>query len=259
MGGRRPSSPLRRAAPLLAFAIAVALALVALGQAHAALGAPASLRQLVAAVPGLALGRLPPALDRGAPPPLLELAQTALPMAAAWLLAALLWLPLRNPARLWRARVRGDHLVIAGDGAMARLVAAAEIARGRSVLLWTREPRAGEVRRLAHAAAVVPRHDDVPAALSLARARAVLVLEEKSEDAAALAEALRDTAAPVRDRGDPLDIIARVDDFSSRRALEPRLENPGERAHPPRLAARSRRPCPVRRGAARRLPPPGHR
>lgn len=169
---------------------------------------------------GLIVAKFPADLEGRDLPVVLWIARYALPLLTLWTIVALAWRQVRVPFRLWRMSGRGQHLVIAGDDGLAARVAAAELARGRPVLLWQVDPGARRVADLIDRGAT--RTDDI-ARLALGRARAVLLLAEDDTGNAALAREVADAAHGTREPGDPLDVIVRVDDLDLRRGLEPRF------------------------------------
>ena len=179
-------------------------------------------------VAGLTLGRLPAMPDDAAPPALLTFAALAMPVLELALFAALAWTLVRGPVRLRLIRLRGDHLVIVGQGALARIAATHELDRGGAVLLWRVDD---DVARrgpdwvgpaLRRGAVQVRRGDPARtvAELGLAKARSVLLLCDGAQDNVDLAEQVLREAARVRFAGDPLAVIAQIDD----RAMQARLD-----------------------------------
>lgn len=215
--------------PVLSVAVALACAgcagMAGLFLAHAGGG--------IEPVAGLMLGRLPAMPDDAAPPALLAFAALAMPVLELALFAALAWTLVRGPVRLRLMRLRGDHLVIVGQGALARIAATHELDRGGAVLLWRVDdgaPRRAPdwvgpdwVGPALHRGAVQVRRGDparTVAELGLAKARSVLLLCDSAQDNADLAEQVLQEAARVRFAGDPLAVIAQIDD----RALQARLD-----------------------------------
>ena len=145
-----------------------------------------------------------------------EIARWALPALAVWAGLWLAWMAVRNPLRAWWIALKGDHLVIAGDeGLAARVAANARAARLR-VILWVSKASERWVRRAAdHGAPHVSqrRAGRGLARLGLARARGVLLAGADDSENLRLARAAADAANRVRASGDPLEVIARVDDL----------------------------------------------
>ena len=198
------------------FVAGAAVALAGLAMAHAGLGQTMTVGGLAGELPGVVLGRLPASLDAADPPTLLALACLLLPVLAAVLLAAIAWTFLSAPLRLRLMRARGEHIVIAGEGALARL-AADHAAQGEgAVLLWRQRGR--HHRRAVLLVAGDPA-TDAPQ-LGLAKARSVLLLDDAGAANAARATQVMAQAARERPAGDPLAVIARIDDAALRTEVE---------------------------------------
>lgn len=218
------SSIIRLVLSLAAFA----LAMYGFKQAYEQIGGGLTMADYAYRSLQLVVGQFPAELigRQQLPLPLL-IARWALPLVTFWATATLAWRQVRNPIRAALIRMRGEHLVLAGDASVAGRVAAGELAAKRPVLIWTKEPREQWVQDSADlGAANVP---DV-AKLGLAKARSVLIAG--SDDAAniALAGACVDTALEQRLAGDPLTIIARIDDPDLRAPLERRYDWGNERS-----------------------------
>ncbi|WP_353230183.1 RyR domain-containing protein [Novosphingobium sp.] len=185
-------------------------------------GVVALAAEMVQPHPGLAdlarlsLGQLPAAYDAGAdPPPLLALTALVLPLLELGFAATLLWILVRAPLRLRLVRLRGDHVIIAGTGELARIAATQAQATGGAVLLWQDDHAAGWARAAQRRGAGFVTMADLAhsvAALGLARARSVLLLGDDPRDNADWAARVLQHAAQVRAAGDPLAVIARIDD-----------------------------------------------
>jgi hypothetical protein len=155
-----------------------------------------------------------------------EIAHWALPALAAWAGLWLAWLAVRNPLRLRWIALKGDHLVIAGDEGLAARVAARARAARQRVILWTSKGGERWVRRAANRGAPHAsqrRAGGGLARLGLARARGVLVAGGDDSENIRLAQAAADEANRVRPPGDPLEVIARVDDIDLQASLRARL------------------------------------
>jgi len=164
---------------------------------------------------GLALGRLPAMFDESEPPALLAFTALAMPALEMALILATVWTVVRQPVRLRLMRMRGDHLVIAGHGALARIAAGQELDRGGAVMLWLDDRRPDWVRSaLRRGAACVTLGDPVRTVpgLGLDKARGVLLLCDRAQDNADLATQVLQQAARARPAGDPLSVIAQIDD-----------------------------------------------
>ena len=183
----------------------------------------ADTRPFVANLAGLALGQVPAAFDQSDPPALLGFAALMIPTLELALILAIVWTVLRQPVLLRLMRLRGDHLVIAGNGDLARIAAGQGLDRGSAVLLWLDDRRLPWVRSALHRGAVRVRCGDpaqTVAELGLANARSVLLLCDAANDNAGLAGLVLQAAARMRPAGDPLAVIARIDDPSVRAALD---------------------------------------
>jgi hypothetical protein len=204
---------------------------------------PIAAGSLTAAIPGLFAGGVPAELALRPLPGALETATILVPLFAAWVVAGWLWLAVRNPVRLRLVHLRGDHMVVAADGDMARLALEGELAAGRPVVAWHGDPAPGWLREAArHGAALTTRISKA----GLDRARAVLLAGADDRTNIAEAETVIAAAEEVRAAGDPLDVIVRVDDLELRIADEAARESrplaPATRlrhASLPDLAARS--------------------
>jgi hypothetical protein len=154
-----------------------------------------------------------------------EIAHWALPALAAWAGLWIVWLKIRNPLRLRWITLKGDHLVIAGDDGLAARVAARARAARRRVILWVSRGSERWVRRAADRGAPhvsQRRAGGGVGRLGLARARAVLVAGADDTLNIRLAQAAADEANRVRPPGDPLEVIARVDDIDLQASLKAR-------------------------------------
>lgn len=185
----------------------------------------------------LVVGHFPGELDDRPLPWSLEIARWALPLLTFWTTIALAWLQVRNPVRLrWIAR-RGEHLVLYGDNPLAARIAAGDTAGDRAArratIVWTDDPAAPWVARAADAGmpnAPTSGAADGTAALGLNRARAVLLVADEDVRNMTLASAAIAAAARGRPPGDPLPVVARIDDLDLRASVEARLEQGGEKA-----------------------------
>lgn len=174
----------------------------------------------------LIVGGFPQDLDGKDLPLSLNIARWALPLLTFWSTIALAWMQVRNAVRMRFIRARGDHLVLAGDGSLAARTALATLEAGRRVLLWPPDARLDWVRDAQEegAAEVEAKGDDLNVnELGLDKARGVVLLAPEDTANVALASTVMDQAARVRPAGDPLDVIARVDDLDLRRSVEERF------------------------------------
>lgn len=237
-GTRRP--PLGPAVQVACVAAALLLGFLGFTLAYRQAGIAVSLLERGALSVRLIVGQFPGDLDGADLPPSLWIARYALPLLTLWTVAALAWRQVRNPFRLWRVAARGGHLIVAGDGGLAARVAAAELARGRRVLLLAEDAGSRWVADLIERGAA---QTDAHARLALGKARAVLLLAADDTANAAQARVLVDAAHGTRGGGDPLDVIVRIDDLDLRRGVERRFaEERGDArvrfASMPDLAAR---------------------
>jgi hypothetical protein len=178
---------------------------------------------------GLAFGQLPAAFDTAQPPVLLAVAALTIPPLEGGLILALVWAAVRQPLRLRLIRARGDHCVIAGDSALAGLVVAHELDRRGAVVLWLADRRAAWVRpALRRKVAYVALGDPAQTVgrLGLDKARTVVLLCETSPENARLALLALAQAGRDRPAGDPLPVIARVDDAAVQASLEVQMTGP---------------------------------
>jgi hypothetical protein len=180
----------------------------------------------------LVVGQFPADLQDAPLPLSLQVARWALPLLTFWTTIALGWQQVRNPVRLrWIAR-RGEHLVIAGEEALAGRAAMAERMTERPTMLWVDDEQAPWIERLADRG--VP-HVPITGVdcgvdrLGLDRARAVLLLADDPTRNMALAAAVIENARATRTAGDPLPVIARIDDLDLRRSVEERHARDGDR------------------------------
>jgi len=177
----------------------------------------------------LVVGRFPENLSGRALPAPLQIARWGLPLLTLWTTVALAWMQIRNPVRLRLVRLRGEHLVIAGDEGLAAMTVRGERKAGRAVMLWIDDPAKPWVQQAGDLG--VPNTPSSGAtALGLDRARGLLLAG--SDDAAnvALAGKAMETALRVRAPGDPLAVIARIDDPDLRAPLENRFDWNGDRS-----------------------------
>jgi hypothetical protein len=172
---------------------------------------------------GLALGRLPATIDAGDPPALLGFAALAIPALELALILALLWTMLRQSVLLRLIGLRGNHLVIAGNGELARIAASHELDRGGSVLLWLDARGAHWAQSALRDGAVrVALGDPLETVtrLGLGNARSVLLLCDAAPDNVDLARLVMQQATQTRPAGDPLAVIARVEDRTLQATLD---------------------------------------
>ena len=173
----------------------------------------------------MVFGKFPDDLDDRPLPWMLHVARWALPLLTLWTTLALAWVQVRNPVRLrWHAG-RGDHLVLAGTGRLAEAIADGEHEARRPVTLWADDPMTPWVARAADRAQPTVATGDAAATgsrLGLDRARAVLVAGDDDTRNIALASAALATVEGRRDKGDPLPVVARIDDIDLRTATEAR-------------------------------------
>ncbi len=181
----------------------------------------------------LIVGQFPDALADKPLPWTLQVARFALPLTAAFATLSVAWTQVRNTLRLRLIRTRGEHLVLAGDESLAARVATRERAAKRPVLLWTDDKRGDWVEEAAeHGAPHISLKgpDKGAGQLGLAKARALLLAGPDDAANVSLAGAALEAALKVRAPGDPLTIIARVDDPDLRGPLERRFDGPDERS-----------------------------
>lgn len=196
---------------------ALLLGVAGLIQAWREAGLDISPGSLVDALPGLLTGTVPAELAVRPLPGLLETATALVPLFALWVLGGLIWRVVRNSVRLQLTRMRGDHMVVAADGAMARLALAGELAANRPAIAWHRElAPAWLAPLLRNGGAACPSLDRA----GLASARAVLLSGPDDRANLTEAEQVISAASAVRAAGDPLDVIVRVDDPDLRSADE---------------------------------------
>ncbi|MET0372060.1 MAG: RyR domain-containing protein [Sphingobium sp.] len=232
---RRRGAAIMPVAPLVRFgamAVALLLGIVGFGEAYADAGIATGLTQNALSAVRLVVGNFPQALEGRSLPLTLNIARWALPLLTFWTTIALAWAQVRNGVRLYFIRLRGEHLVIAGDpgedGGLAAEAARGELGGGRRVLLWPRDRRATWVTdALDHGAAEVEQDEVAETAgkLALDKARAVLLLGKDAATNIALASTITARTASVRAAGDPLDVILRIDDLDLRRSVEQRFEH----------------------------------
>jgi hypothetical protein len=180
----------------------------------------------------LIVGRFPEELSGQDLPWSLQIARFALPLTAAFATLTVAWTQVRNTLRSKLILARGEQLVVAGDDSLAARVARKERRAKRSVLLWTGDKRADWVEEAAeYGAPHVAIKGETRGAdrLGLAKARGLLLAGPDDAANVALASAALEVALRSRSAGDPLTIIARVDDPDLRGPLERRFDGAGER------------------------------
>lgn len=173
----------------------------------------------------LIVGNFPDALEGRDLPLALHVARWALPLLTFWTTIALAWVQIRNPARLYFMRARGDHLIVAGDERLAARLVANALEDGNRVLIWSIDRHAAWVKdAVEQGAAEITLSDDLATTgLALDKARTVLLLGPDDSANIALAAAVLEGAATQRPAGDPLPVITRVDDLDLRRGVEARF------------------------------------
>jgi hypothetical protein len=180
----------------------------------------------------LIVGQFPAELTDRQLPWTLEVARWALPLLTVWTTASLAWATLKNPVRLRVIRMRGDHLVVAGGHGVASQVVAGERHAGHPVIVWTENLHEDWVKAAGDqgapsSPATGPGRG--AAKLGLDRARSLLVAGDNDGANVALAGAAMDEALAHRPPGEPLLIIARVDNPDLRAPLERQFDWTGER------------------------------
>jgi len=175
----------------------------------------------------LIVGNFPDELEGRDLPLSLDIARWALPLLTFWSSMALAWAQIRNPLRIALMRHRGEHLVVAGDAGLARQLAASELNEGRRVLLWSTDRRADWVADALDLGAgnIEAKGETLSVEkLGLDKARgAVLVAPDDSGNTALVARVMAQ-AALGRPAGDPLNVIARIDNLDLRRGVEERFD-----------------------------------
>ena len=129
-------------------------------------------------------------------------------------------------------RRRGGHLVVFGEGALARGLVKGERARRGAVVAWIEEAQ-GPAARDAEAFGAV--HAAGPAAsldlrkLGLQSARTFVAAADSDAANLAVARRVMDFALERRAPGDPLQVVARIDDVALQDALQSRLTRRDQR------------------------------
>lgn len=211
----------------VALVVAFLLALHGFSRAYRDLrGHPGTLANNLFHALHLVTGEFPDELDDRRLPWTLSLARWAVPLLTVWTAAGVLWLKLRNPLRLRWVRRRGEHLVLAGGPPLAPALVESEARARRPTLLWVDDPAAGWIGEAGNAGAPhVPAtgtHGGVDT-LGLARARAALLIHDDDGRNIGLAAAVLEQAAKERPPGDPLAVLARVDDLDLRASIADRF------------------------------------
>lgn len=153
---------------------------------------------------GLSIGMLPDDLAWQEVPLALDIARLTAPLALIWLVAGLLRHALGNRYALARMRARGEHLIVAGDGALARMIVMGELARHKPVVILGNRidaPWIGPALR--DGAAICP---DL-AKCGLESARALAFTGPEGADNLALARQIVAGLHLARPAGNPLEII----------------------------------------------------
>jgi hypothetical protein len=181
----------------------------------------------------LIIGQFPGELIEGPLPLSLQIARWVLPLIAVWTTISLAWRQLRNPIRAALVRTRGDHVVVAGDAGLAAHLINAERKARRPVLIWTSQSSDPWVLKAAdngvpYVLAKTP--TDGATKLGLAKARSLVVAGPDGAANGALVSAAVDAAVALRSDGDPLTVVARIDDPDLRGPLERRFNWTGERS-----------------------------
>lgn len=217
------SAIVRVVATLSAFALGV----FGFQQAYAELGGPHSLGECAYNALQLIVGQFPDELSGRSLPITLQIARWALPLITFWATVTLAWRQVRNPVRRALIVARGEHLVLTGDALVAGKVAKGERQAKRPVLVWAKDSRQAWIDDAADAGAA---HGPDIARLGLAKARSVLIAGPDDAANVALASAAIDAALGQRLAGDPLTVIARIDDPDLRAPLERRYDWGHERS-----------------------------
>lgn len=216
------------AARALALIAAFLLALHGFSVAYRALrGHPGTLANNLFHALHLITGTFPDELDDRPIPWTLSVARWAVPLLALWTTAGVVWLRLRNPVRLRWLRRRGEHLVIAGGPPLAPALVGAEARARRPTLLWVDDPVAAWIGEAGDAGAphvsAAGGQEGVDA-LGLGRARAALLIHDADGRNISLAAAVMEQAAKERPPGDPLAVLARIDDLDLRASMADRFQ-----------------------------------
>ena len=180
----------------------------------------------------LLLGQFPADLAHKRLPLALQISRFALPISAAWATISIGWIQVRNRARAVLIRLRGDHLIVAGEGLLAEGLVRGERLRKGRVLAWV-ENRGGRVAREAEerGGAYVDgaEYPGDLSGLGIETARIFVAACESDATNMDLAKRVLDYATEKRKAGDPLRIVARVDDLDLQTALEARLSRREQR------------------------------
>jgi hypothetical protein len=241
MAAVRSQARLRRlhippVAPIVRFGCVLAafvLGAVGFQFAYAAIGQQQPLSRALLLSLRLIVGNFPTELEARDLPLALVIARIALPLLTFWSTIALAWAQIRNPLGLRIMRLRGEHLVIAGDAGLARLAAAGELEAEGRVLIWAKDKRDAWVSDLLNRGAIEVEAKGGGlgiAELGLNNARGVLLLAPDDTANTARAAAIMDQAVQIRPAGDPLPVIVRVDDLDLRRGVEERFARSGHAA-----------------------------
>ncbi|MES2302661.1 MAG: hypothetical protein V4521_11435, partial [Pseudomonadota bacterium] len=208
---------MRASLPWRIAALAAALVLGAAGLGYAQPGM--TVAGLAAQSLGLPFGIIGRDLAWQDVPLSLDIARLAAPLALIWLIAGLLRHTVGNSFALARMRARGEHLIVAGDDALAQTIVLGELAQRKPVVvLGNRTDAAWIGPALRRGAAICP--DLAKCGLESARALAIT----GPDGAANLAQARQIVAGLhlVRHAGNPLEIIASVSDDNG---LDPAAAN----------------------------------
>lgn len=196
----------------------------------------------------LCVGRFPDELQGTRLPLALQIARIGLPLAAALAALSLTWEKSRNTVRQHWFRIQRDHLVVYGDGVLAQGLAASERRRKGPVLAWVESARgvaAQELEALGAGVIAAGRGALDLKKLGLEKARAFIAAGEGDAANLEVAKRVLDHAARTRSEGEPLEVIARIDDTGLHGALDGRFDRRDQRrrvhlrlASVPQLTAR---------------------
>lgn len=158
---------------------------------------------------GLSIGMLRDDLAWRELPWALDIARLAAPLALIWLVAGLVRHTFGNPFALAWMRARGEHLIVAGDGALAQTIVMGELAQRKPVVILGNRSDAPWIGPALRSGAAICQ-DLAKCGLESARAMAITGPEGEAnlDHARQIVAGLH----RVRPAGNPLEIIVSVSD-----------------------------------------------
>lgn len=186
---------------------------------------------------GLAVGQLPARLAWMELPVLLDIARLACPIALLWVCIGLVRAAFGNRIALARMRARGEHIVVTGEGGLGKTLVMSELARRKPVVVVGRRGDAIWIDQALRKGAAICADFDRS---GLESARALAIVGPDGGANLSLSLAVLASLDAARPPGNPLEIVATVDEdavVETGSARETDFSTPAGRVRPALLPA----------------------